>query len=394
VATRVLSDAELEQLASWPPEVARSDLAAYFTLSLDDLRWARSFRSPRAAADRLGLAVQLSALRFLGFVPADLTATPPEAATHLAKQIGVSPAAIGGYVREVSGRSRREHVEAVIAQAGWRPCGRGEWKALGDWLVARALEHDTPSVLFRQALERLRAEHVVRPGLDRLTRAVAGARVTAGEEVHRRLAPILTPERCTQLDVLVATDADLGVAPLVWLGAGATTASPESVKTEATKLAYLRSLDLSVIPPERLRQLATLARRSTPSALRQMAPERRHPILLAALAAGHTEIVDEVVRLLDQALASTDSRARFKVAERQAELVEADIERLVLLDDILEVVLDDDLDDAAVGSAVRGLGSERLAGAARSVVLPRPLLRSPGPRRPYLRRQRVAQRCR
>ncbi len=56
---------------------------------------------------------------------------------------------------------------------------------------------------------------------------------------------------------------------------------------------------------------------------------------------------------------------RFKVAERQAELVKADVARLVLLDDILGVVLDADLDDAAVGAGVRGLGPERLAGAAR-----------------------------
>ncbi len=32
----------------------------------------------------------------------------------------------------------------MVAQTGWRPCGRGEWKALGDWLVTLALEHDTP----------------------------------------------------------------------------------------------------------------------------------------------------------------------------------------------------------------------------------------------------------
>lgn len=169
---------------------------------------------------------------------------------------------------------------------------------------------------------------------------------------------------------MVTTDAGLGVAPLVWLGNGATTASPESVKTEVAKLAYLRNLgaghlDLSVIPPERLRQLAALARRPAPSALRQMAAERRYPILLAALAVGHTEITDEVVRLFDQALAGTHSRARFKVAQREAELVQADMERLVLPGGILGVVLDDDLDDAAVGSAVRGLGSERLADAAR-----------------------------
>jgi hypothetical protein len=98
-----------------------------------------------------------------------------------------------------------------------------------------------------------------------------------------------------------------------------------------------------------------------------MAPERRHPILLAALAAAHTEIVDETVRLFDMMLASTDGSARDGVAERQAEAVRADVGRLELLDDILDVVLDPGLDDAAAEAAVRGFGSERLAGAARSV---------------------------
>jgi len=176
VATRVLSDAEAEALATWAPEVSRSDLAAYFTLTVDDLRWVRSFRSPRTAADRLGLAVQLGALRFLGFVPADLTATPTEVVTHMAKQIGVSPVAFGRYGREVSGRSRREHLEAAVAQAGLAALRAGRVEG------ARRLAGD-PGPRARHPLggvspspRTLRAEHVVRPGLDRLTRAVAGAR--------------------------------------------------------------------------------------------------------------------------------------------------------------------------------------------------------------------------
>ena len=97
-----------------------------------------------------------------------------------------------------------------------------------------------------------------------------------------------------------------------------------------------------------------------------MAPERRHPILLAALAAAHTEIVDEIVRLFDLVLANTDGNARDQIAVRQAEAVSSDVGRLTLLEDILDVVLDAELDDTAVGAGVRGLGSERLAGAARS----------------------------
>jgi hypothetical protein len=48
-----------------------------------------------------------------------------------------------------------------------------------------------------------------------------------------------------------------------------------------------------------------------------MDPERRHPILLAALAAAHTEIVDETVRVFDMMLSATDANARDEVAKRQ-----------------------------------------------------------------------------
>ena len=202
-------------------------------------------------------------------------------------------------------------------------------------------------------------------------RAVSTARVSGRKEIRRRLDPELTPERCDLLDELLVTDPALGVARLVWLNDGATSASTDAVKSEVAKLAYLEvvgadRLDLSAIPPERLRQLATVARRSTPRALRQLDPERRHPILLAALAAAHTEIVDETVRVFDMMLTATDGNARDRVAERQLEALQANLERLALLDDILDVVLDTDLDDTEVGGAVRGLGSKRLASAVRS----------------------------
>jgi hypothetical protein len=300
-----------------------------------------------------------------------MSAAPAEVVERLASRVGVSPSALARYAREVDGRLRRLHVQLVIERAGWRTCGRGEWKELGDWLVARALEHDTPSVLFRQALEHLRSEQVARPALDRLVRTVASAREAAWDENHWRLRPQLTPQRRKQLDALVTTDPARGIAPLVWLGEGATSSSAEAIKTEIAKLAYLRKLgadqlDLSSIPPERLRQMATLARRSTPKSLRRMLPERRHPILLAALQSTCMGVVDEVVRMFDQALASTDKRAREIVREHQLAIAEANVERLVLLDEILDVVLDDELDDAAAGARVRALGRDRLASAVRS----------------------------
>lgn len=192
----------------------------------------------------------------------------------------------------------------------------------------------------------------------------------AWEEISWRCRPLLGPDRCAQLDGLLDTDPAVGVAPLVWLTTGATSCSPEAIKTEVAKLEHLRrlgahELDLAVIPPERIRQLAATARRSSPETLRVMPPARRHPVLLAVLAHTAGAVVDEVIRMFDQALAGTDKRARAILAQRQVEIAEANLDRLVLLDEVLGVALDDDLDDTAVGTRVRGLGRARLCAAVR-----------------------------
>lgn len=236
MSPRVLSDAELEALSGWPTEVARSDLVEHFTLDVGDLRWVRSHRG---AATRLGLGVQLCALRFLGFVPSALASAPAEAVQRVAERVGVSPSALARYAADVDGRLRRLHVASVIERAGWRSCGASERKRLADWLVARAVEHDDASLLFAQALAHLRAERIVRPGLDRLLREVAAARALADREVHWRLRPELHAQRCAQLDALVVNDPALGMAPLTWLDKGAPSSSPDAIKAEVAKIAYL-----------------------------------------------------------------------------------------------------------------------------------------------------------
>ena len=61
-----LSDAERERLDSFPTQITRGDIVTYFTLSRADRG-----QIPRtiSAANRLGFALQLGALRYLGFKP-------------------------------------------------------------------------------------------------------------------------------------------------------------------------------------------------------------------------------------------------------------------------------------------------------------------------------------
>ncbi len=148
---RYLSDPELARLSTWPAEIADEDAVTYFTLSADDLSWLAGFNRDE---NRLGVAVQLTGLPWLGWIPDDLGGCPPPALGRLAAALAIDAhsaaallAAYGGW----QGETRRRHRAQVLARRGWRWCAAGERKLLDEFLLARALEHDAPGVLVQLA---------------------------------------------------------------------------------------------------------------------------------------------------------------------------------------------------------------------------------------------------
>jgi uncharacterized protein DUF4158 len=173
---RFLSDAELARLSGWPDEIAAEDLVTFFTLSHDDVAWLGGFNRDD---NRLGVAVQLCALPWLGWIPDDPAGCPGPALGRLGTALTVNAEPAAGLLAEYGGwqgRTRREHRSRVLARLGWRWCAAGERKLLDEFLLARALEHDAPGVLLSLACDWLRAERIVRPPVDALTRRVATSR--------------------------------------------------------------------------------------------------------------------------------------------------------------------------------------------------------------------------
>ena len=64
----------------------------------------------------------------------------------------------------------------IVAYLGWRTIHGPGWKELEEFLFARALEHDSPKLLFRQACEYLASSRLVRPGVVKVLERVAAAR--------------------------------------------------------------------------------------------------------------------------------------------------------------------------------------------------------------------------
>ncbi|MDT9698294.1 Tn3 family transposase [Streptomyces sp. P17] len=373
MATRVFSDEELEGLRSFPA-IGKDELIRYFTLTPADTAFLGKFRR---AQNVLGAAVQLCSLPWLGFVPDDVAAAPSAAVGRLARQLGLAVGDLAGYGERE--QTRTDHLREIAEYLSWKPAKTIEYKELDEFLLARAMEHDSPSLLFRLGCEYLRSQKVIRPGVVTLLEKVASARQAAERETHARVAHLLNGERAQGLDGLLVVDPVLRSSRLHWLVTGPVQASPTSVGGEVEKLRFLRglgadTLDLSALPAERRRYLAQIGRRLTPQALERRESNRRHPILLTLLAQSAVDVLDSVVQLFDQTLSGSESRARIKLREALAERAKLSEDRLALLEEILPVLADAGIPDEAVGTLLRGkIGMSRLvaANAGATVRLPR-----------------------
>ena len=177
-----LSDAERERWQGFPGTIPRDDLHAFFLLTDDDKREVRHQRAPH---NRLGYALQLCSLRYLGFVPDDLRTIPRQVVTFVAEQLAVDPGGLLSYARRR--RTQTDHERLVQIYLRFRRATPLDLHGLQAWLLERALEHDKPALLLQLACEKLHREKIVRPGVTRLERLVATAREQAHDETFRRL---------------------------------------------------------------------------------------------------------------------------------------------------------------------------------------------------------------
>ena len=94
----------------------------------------------RGPADRLGLAVQLCTLPWLGFVPDEVRAAPRVAVTRLTERLRVDPGVLAGYGERP--QTRTDHLRLVTGYFSWKPAASDSvaLKELKEFLLGRAME--------------------------------------------------------------------------------------------------------------------------------------------------------------------------------------------------------------------------------------------------------------
>jgi hypothetical protein len=143
-------------------EPSREQLARYFHLDDRD----RALLEPRRHAHtRLGLALQLCTVRFLGTFLSDPTDVPHSVILTLASQLAIPDLTVLSHYRE--GQMRYDHVHEIMQKYGYRDfTSQPDHFRFQRWLYTRAWwSEERLTVLFDLAMAHLIERKVLLPGV-------------------------------------------------------------------------------------------------------------------------------------------------------------------------------------------------------------------------------------
>ncbi len=287
-----------------PPTVAELD--QFFVLDDEDRRL---IAGRRRDSSRLGFALQLTTLRFLGTFLDDPADVPQVVVDDLAAQLGIGdPSCVKSYGEREN--TRLEHRRQICRETGWRDYADGA-PELALWMDRRTWNTGESSrALFDGATGWLRQHRVLLPGVTTLTEDVAKARRAAEERLWARLAEQLNDDRAAALVGLLDVSADSKKSALELLRRGPVDRTAKAFVAALDRVAAVERIgvagaDLGMVPQRRVRELARDGMVRNATALRRRRPhDKRLATLLAAVVYLRAKATDDALELFDVIMAN------------------------------------------------------------------------------------------
>jgi len=299
-----LSNTQRENYGRYTGVPAPEDLTRYFHLDDVDIRW---IAQRRGEQNRLGFAVQLGTVRFLGTFLDDLLTVPAPVLRTLARQLYIE--GVDSLQTYNTGEQRWQHaqeirvrygyVEITDPQVGWR---------LTRWLYALCWTGtDRPSVLFERATTWLLTHKVLLPGCSTLERYIAKLRNRVEERLWHSLGRGISNEQRARLDGLLTVPAGQRNSVLDRLRCGPVTVSSVSLVQALLRLHEVRELGIKLpaaarIPAIRVAALARFAGAAKASAIVRLPNPRRLATLVAFVHCLEATAQDDALDVLEVVL--------------------------------------------------------------------------------------------
>lgn len=142
------------------------ELGTYFTFTQHDLE---IIQQRRRDYYRLGFAVQLCVLRYLGWTLSDIKEVPVQVLRYIAKQINADVESFASYGER--GATKYEHMEEIWKEYGYQTFTLSEYRSLCKHLFSHAMANGNP-LHHQLAPEDLLKRKIILPSMATIERAI------------------------------------------------------------------------------------------------------------------------------------------------------------------------------------------------------------------------------
>ncbi|MGB0906058.1 MAG: Tn3 family transposase [Maricaulaceae bacterium] len=348
MAVDFLTDTQKEQYGQYYAEPNDIQLARYFYLTTSDMAYVKLRRGDQ---NRLGFALQLTTVRFLGTFLTDMTRVPPGAISFVARQLAITdPTIIADYaIRETT---LREHKAIIRKYNGYIDFGTPPWGfRLTRYLYTRAwINNERPSLMFDYATAWLIRQKILLPGASTLTRLISSIRERADNRVWKQLSDLATLEQKHKLDTMLTVPEGTRISNFDAFRKGPVRASgPAFIRAVKRHLDLsdfkISELDTSRIPPTRLNALARYAAVSSMHKILRLSDEKRTAVLIAFVHSFETIALDDALDVLDLMMTDIANEAK-KTGQKKRLRTLKDLDKSALaLAEACSVLLDGTIHD-------------------------------------------------
>jgi len=300
-----LSKAQRDNYGRYTGDPSSDDLARYFHLDDADLAL---IAAKRGEHNRLGFAVQLGTVRYLGTFLEDPVDVPNEVVKTLSEQLYID--SLDGFSAYRSGEQRWQHAAEIRIHFGYADITEPKvgWR-LGRWLYALCWTGtDRPGILFERATTWLVTHKVLLPGCTTLERFVARLRNRVEERLWRLLVHDVSSVQQAALEALLNGSVGRS-SPLDRLRTPPVIVSGIALVQAVLRLRSVRDLGIRIpaaarIPASRVAALARFASAAKVTALLKLPNPRRLATLVAFVhcleASAQDDALDVLVALLSE----------------------------------------------------------------------------------------------
>jgi TnpA family transposase len=296
-----LTEEQRQRYGRFQGEPSPEILARYF--HLDDSDRERIARH-RGEHNRLGFAVQLCTVRFLGTFLEDLCEVPATIPVVLAHQLGIEHPE--GFATYSTGEQRWEHAEEIRQQSGYHHFSApfAQFR-LNRWLYALCWTGtDRPGALFERATTWLLSHKILLPGVTVLERQIAHLRNRVHARLWKALGRGVSPAAQARLFALLTVPPPGPASLLDRLRKGPFRRSAPELVRALQRVETVRALGLpekvsARIPPGRIQALARFAMTAKVSTIERFPDARRLATLVAFAVMLEAAALDDALDLLD-----------------------------------------------------------------------------------------------